>query len=134
MVVLATGSGFLVATLNLAAQNAAHLNEMDVVSSFTQFSCSMGATLGSAALGSILLVQREPQVAAASIAPLAEMRVPLGAALHWVFLASALLMAVGLVASIFIRELPIRRRRQSPPPPAPAPRQTVKPDYFSGGS
>jgi MFS family permease len=121
MVVLGIGSGCLVGTLNLAAQNAARVNEMGVVSSFTQFSRSMGGTLGSAALGSILLIQLGPQVAADTVAPLASMRVPLAAALHWVFLTSALLMAVGLVASIFIRELPMGRRHPAPPPPAPVP-------------
>ena len=122
MGVLGFGSGFLVGTLNLAAQNAAHLGEMGVVSSFTQFSRSMGGTLGSAALGSILLIQLGPQVAAGTVAtPLAGMRVPLAAALHWVFLASALLMAIGLLASVFIRELPMRRRHPAPPPPSPAP-------------
>jgi EmrB/QacA subfamily drug resistance transporter len=125
MGVLGIGAGFLVGTLNLAAQNAAHLGEMGVVSSFTQFSRSMGGTLGSAALGSILLIQLGPQVAASSVAPLAEMRVPLAAALHWVFVASALLMAVGALASVFIRELPMRRRPPAPPPSAPVPPRPV---------
>jgi EmrB/QacA subfamily drug resistance transporter len=111
MVILGIGSGCLVGTLNLAAQNAARLSEMGVVSSFTQFSRSMGNTLGSAVLGSILLVQLGPAVLAGGVAPLADMREPLAAALHWVFLAAALLMAVGVVASFFIRELPMRGRR-----------------------
>jgi hypothetical protein len=44
-------------------------------------------------------------------APLADMREPLAAALHWVFLTAALLMGVGVVASSFMRALPMRGRR-----------------------
>jgi EmrB/QacA subfamily drug resistance transporter len=111
MVILGVGSGCLVGTLNLAAQNAARLSEMGVVTSFTQFSRSMGSTLGSAVLGSILLIQLGPDVLTTGSAPLADMREPLAAALHWVFLTAALLMAVGVVASIFMRALPMRGRR-----------------------
>jgi EmrB/QacA subfamily drug resistance transporter len=114
MVIMGTGAGFLVGTLNLAAQNGARLSEMGVVTSFAQFSRSMGNTLGSAVLGSILLVQLGPTVQLApGVAALQNMRDPLAAALHWVFLTAALFLALGVAASLCIRELPMRGRRDS---------------------
>ena len=113
MVTMGVGAGFLVGTLNLAAQNGARPSEMGVVSSFAQFSRSLGSTLGSAVLGSILLAQLGPSVQlTAGVAPLQNMREPLAAALHWVFVAAALLLALGVVASLCMREMPMRRRRE----------------------
>ncbi|HEV7663287.1 MAG TPA: MDR family MFS transporter [Chloroflexota bacterium] len=108
MVVLGLGSGCLVGTLNLASQNAAPLSQMGVVTAFAQFSRAMGGTLGSAVLGSILLLQLGPRT---QLADLAELRQPLTDALHWVFLASAAFVALGLLASLFLAERPMRRRR-----------------------
>jgi EmrB/QacA subfamily drug resistance transporter len=121
MVTLGIGSGCLVGTLNLAAQNAARIGEMGVVTSFTQYSRSMGGTLGSAILGSILLAQLGPQAQLAGISPLAGMREPLAEALRGVFLTGAALMALGLLASAYMRELPMRRPRAefSPTPSEP---------------
>jgi len=126
MVVLGAGAGFLVGTLNLAAQNAAHLSEMGVVTSFVQFSRSMGATLGSAVLGSILLVQLGTGVRPSELAALAEMREPLAAALRWVFLCAAVIMASGLVASAFMHEIPMRRYRGVPDAASPTPSEPYR--------
>lgn len=126
MVIIGAGSGSLVGTLNLAAQNAANLSQMGVVTSFGQFSRSMGGTLGSAVLGSILLLQLGPRAQTANVSDLVAMREPLAAALHWVFVCCALFMAAGLVTSFWIAEVPMRRRRttteNSSPTPAPNPR------------
>jgi MFS family permease len=119
MVILGIGSGCLVGTLNLAAQNAARPSQMGVVTSFTQYSRSMGGTLGSAILGSILLAQLGPQAQLAGSAPVAVMPEPLADALHSVFLTGAAMLALGLVASACMRELPMRRPGSSPTPSAP---------------
>jgi MFS family permease len=132
MVILGIGSGCLVGTLNLAAQNAARFSEMGVVTSFTQYSRSMGGTLGSAILGSILLAQLGSQAQLAGIAPLAEMREPLAEALRVVFLTGAGLLALGLVASAFMRELPMRRRRS--PEPSPTPSEPYRPPTRASGA
>jgi hypothetical protein len=108
------GSGFLVGTLNLAAQNAARLSEMGVVTAFSQYSRSMGATLGSAILGSILLIRLGGDTRTlGGFAGLLELREPLAAGLQWVFAASAIIMALGLLAMVWIREVPMRRGRTS---------------------
>ncbi|HEY0581757.1 MAG TPA: MDR family MFS transporter [Chloroflexota bacterium] len=111
MVVLGLGSGCLVGTLNLAAQNAAQMSQMGVVTSFAQFSRAMGGTLGSAVLGSILLLQLGPRAQTAGLADFAEVREPLADALRWVFLSAALLMAIALLVSLFLKEIPLRRQR-----------------------
>jgi EmrB/QacA subfamily drug resistance transporter len=128
LVIFGIGSGFLVGTLNLAAQNAAALPQMGVVTAFSQYSRSMGGTLGSALLGSVLLAQLGPLAGAFGTVPLESLREPLASALQVVFQCGAVIMAAGLIAMIFIRELPMRGRRgsrvdagASPRPVAPSP-------------
>lgn len=111
MVVLGVGSGFLVGTLNLAAQNAAAIEQMGVVTAFSQFSRALGGTLGSAVLGSILLMSLGPNAQNVGTGDLLAIREPLHAAIQHVFLASAGFMLAGLVASALMVEIPMRRRR-----------------------
>lgn len=111
MVVIGVGSGCLVGTLNLAAQNAARITEMGVVTAFGQFSRAFGGTLGSAALGSILLIQLGPLARTVGTNDLTSIAEPLHIALQRVFLASAALMALGVLAASAMAEIPMRRRR-----------------------
>jgi EmrB/QacA subfamily drug resistance transporter len=121
LVVFGIGSGFLVGTLNLAAQNAAPLSQMGVVTAFSQYSRSMGGTLGSAILGSVLLARLGPLASTFGTVPLETMRDPLAGSLQAVFLVAAGLMAIGLIATIFIRELPMRGRRVDDQAASPTP-------------
>jgi EmrB/QacA subfamily drug resistance transporter len=112
MVILGVGSGFLVGTLNLAAQNAARISQMGVVTSFSQYSRALGGTLGSALLGSVLILQLGPRAQMLDVTESAELREPLAAALRLVFVCGALISGIALVAMLFMREIPLRRRRR----------------------
>jgi hypothetical protein len=70
-----------------------------VATSLNQFCRSIGATLGSAVFGSILILRAQPD--------------GLSGALDWVFTAGALVMAGGLIGSLIWREIPLRRAAAS---------------------
>ncbi|HEY3062307.1 MAG TPA: MFS transporter [Chloroflexota bacterium] len=106
MVLLGTGSGLVISTLALAAQNAASYADLGVVTSLVQFSRSLGSTLGSAVLGSILVWQLMPQP---NVAP---PPAALADALRWVFGCAAVVMASGFVAGLLLHDVPFRRRHQ----------------------
>ncbi|GAC1319322.1 MAG: MDR family MFS transporter [Chloroflexota bacterium] len=111
MVVIGIGSGCLVGTLNLSAQNAARITQMGVVTAFGQFSRAFGGTLGSALLGSILLIQLGPLAQTVGTNDLTSIAEPLHIALQHVFLASGAFMLLGLLATSFMGEIPMRRQR-----------------------
>ena len=65
MVIIGLGLGSTMAPLNLAAQNAVSLREIGVVTSLTQFTRSIGGTVGAALLGSVLTSRFAPELQAA---------------------------------------------------------------------
>ncbi len=173
MVIVGTGIGCTFPVFVVAAQNAIGLRQIGVVTSLTQFCRQIGATLGVAVFGSVLVTRFTPafhEVLASDVATrvppewlarfdnpqalvnpeaLAQIhqgmtalgpsgaeafaalldatRLGLATALHEVFLAGAVLLALGTVAALFVPELPLKRyERGGPPveamaPPAPAP-------------
>jgi len=65
MIILGLGMGPTMPVFTLAAQNAVKVNQLGVVTSLTQFSRSMGSTIGVALFGSILTNQFTPAFHAA---------------------------------------------------------------------
>ena len=95
LALLGLGTGMIFPTLTLSYQSAVEFSELGVATSLNQFCRSIGSTLGSAVFGSMLV--------------LLEIQTGLEGALHWVFAAGALVMATGLIGSMFWREVPMRR-------------------------
>jgi EmrB/QacA subfamily drug resistance transporter len=95
LALLGLGTGMIFPTLTLSYQSAVEFSELGVATSLNQFCRSIGSTLGSAVFGSMLV--------------LLEIQAGLEGALHWVFAAGALVMATGLIGSVFWREVPMRR-------------------------
>jgi hypothetical protein len=113
MVFLGVGVGLVISTLALAAQNAASYEDLGVVTSLVQFSRAMGSTLGSAVLGSILVLRVSVDISGALPTSPAD-RAALADALHLVFLCAAVVMASGFAASVFLKDVPFRRRHAEP--------------------
>ena len=155
MVIVGLGMGPTMPVFTLAAQNSVKMSQLGVVTSLTQFSRSIGSTLGVAIFGSLLTNQfapafraalgptvvnsvptdvldrfqnpqllLNPQAAATVQQQLAQLG-PQGAqafqelygavkfglvgALHDVFMLGAVLAAIGLVTTLFLKELPLRK-------------------------
>ena len=141
LVVLGTGTGMIFPTLTLSYQSAVQFHELGVATSLNQFCRSIGATLGAALFGSLLIARFVPEVQLAltpDLAPLVDIstlrdpqslldpsaapvfsdvalgaiRIGLAGALHWVFSASAVVALFGLAGSVVWRELPMRHGRR----------------------
>ena len=104
MVVIGLGIGQMMQTYTLAVQNDAKREEMGVATATTQFSRSIGGTLGVAAFGTILLRRLETETA---LHPTVH-RLALAHALHSVFVAAIPLGAVALVLAFLLKEKPLR--------------------------
>src|SRR5207248_1207619 len=138
MVLLGLGLGAAMQTYTLVVQNSVSRQDMAVATSTTQLSRSIGAAVGLAILGNILASAMTsamprylpPDVVAklqasgaadagalfdpsqlAHLPPLIEIgiRHGLADALHPVFLAGIPIVAIALVATFFIREVPLRQ-------------------------
>jgi EmrB/QacA subfamily drug resistance transporter len=139
MIVLGLGLGMAMQTFTLIVQNAVSRRDMGVATSTTQLFRSIGSTVGIAVMGTLMTtgVQREipkrlpseasaqMQVrgqeisAGAALDPaqlaqlppevLAAVRAGLAAALHNVFTAGLPFVVLAFVATLFIREIPLRR-------------------------
>jgi EmrB/QacA subfamily drug resistance transporter len=155
MIILGLGMGPTMPVFTLASQNAVKMSELGVVTSLTQFSRSMGSTIGVALFGAILtnkftpafhealaqdvVDQVPPQILAQFDNPqvllsqnVAEalhqqvlalgangtllfnelyeaIQIGLVAALHDVFLLASILGVVGVIAVLFIKEIPLRK-------------------------
>jgi EmrB/QacA subfamily drug resistance transporter len=104
MVVIGLGIGQMMQTYTLAVQNDARREEMGVATATTQFSRSIGGTLGVAAFGTILIRRLETETA---LHPTAH-HLALAHALHSVFVAAIPLGAVALVLAFLLKEKPLR--------------------------
>jgi EmrB/QacA subfamily drug resistance transporter len=116
MVVVGLGLGLGQTVFTIAPQNAVRFRELGTVTAFTQLARQVGSTVGAAVLGSLLSNRFPPELRAAlatdARAVLAAdplIRVALSDALHAVFLAAAVVVGVGLVATVFLREIALRR-------------------------
>jgi EmrB/QacA subfamily drug resistance transporter len=138
MIVIGLGLGTSMQTYTLVVQNSVSRKDMAVATSATQLSRSIGAAVGLAVLGTILsqgmiaaLPKYLPPGAAARLnlsgassagalfdpsqlahlpsAIAAGIRHGLADALHPVFLAGVPILLVALIATLFIREVPLRQ-------------------------
>jgi hypothetical protein len=139
MILLGLGLGVSMQTYVLIVQNSVSREEMAVATSATQLSRSIGAAIGLAILGTILtqgmanalpkylspaavrqLQEAEGGAAATAIfdptqlahlPPAVELAIRHGLAdaLHPVFLAGVPIIAVAFLATLFIKELPLRQ-------------------------
>jgi EmrB/QacA subfamily drug resistance transporter len=104
MVVIGIGIGQMMQTYTLAVQNDARREQMGVATATTQFSRSIGGTLGVAAFGTVL-TQR---LATEKVLSQGNVRIAYAHALHTVFLAAVPLGALALVLAFFLKEKPLR--------------------------
>ena len=138
MIVIGLGLGMSMQTYTLVVQNSVSRHDMAVATSATQLSRSIGAAVGLAVLGTILsqsiasaLPKYLPAAAAAKLklsgtasagalfdpAQFAHLPTPillgirhgLADGLHPVFLAGVPILVIALIATLFIRELPLRQ-------------------------
>jgi EmrB/QacA subfamily drug resistance transporter len=134
MIVSGVGLGLMMQTFVVAVQNSVPLDSMGSATALTQFSRSIGTTLGVTFMGVIVNQGLPPGVriegeAVQRLSP--ALRVELADALQPAFLAAAL-VCVGLlaVAVIGLREVPLRRGFEEAVPPiedaAPAPLRSAR--------
>ncbi|HEY6875346.1 MAG TPA: MFS transporter, partial [Candidatus Dormibacteraeota bacterium] len=138
MIVIGLGLGMSMQTYTLVVQNSVSRHDMAVATSATQLSRSIGAAVGLAVLGTILsqsiagaLPKYLPAAAAAKLnlsgtasagalfdpsqfahlpAPiLLGIRHGLADGLHPVFMAGVPILVIALIATLFIREVPLRQ-------------------------
>jgi len=102
LVIVGLGLGSALSSFAVSALNAVPLHQTGVATALGTFARSMGGTLASAGLGGLLAAQLGT-VVAASVAPdvLAE-------ALRGTFLAAAMVVGLGMLAALWVREAPLR--------------------------
>jgi len=154
MIIAGLGIGVMQPIYTLAVQNVAPREQMGAATASTQFFRSIGATVGVAVFGSLLITLYHdkfnssippgtpPRVLAAFKEPLmlvqirprleatfaqfpggtellhkllANVRVALLEGLHAIFLMGAILMVVGVIANLFLREVPLRKKVEIQP-------------------
>jgi MFS family permease len=130
-VVVGVGLGAVLQTYTLVVQNAASRQDLGVVTSVSQLARSTGAAFGPALFGAVMAARMETEISARlsrgasggngigsvldpgaigglPAAIVVGVREGLAAAMHSVFLVGLSIVAIALVASAFIRELPLR--------------------------
>lgn len=142
MVVLGIGIGGAMQTFTLVVQNVVGREDLGVATASVQFFRNVGATIGIALLGAVMTARLGPAIAArlpagaqapadlgaASVLdPEALAALPAGAedvvrgaladALGDVFLAAVPIVGVAVVASVFLRAIPLRETLHVPAPP-----------------
>ena len=108
--VLGSGMGFQMLSLLLAVQHGVERSRLGIATSLNQFSRSIGAAVGVAAMGALLsrgladvvLPGGASAMAAGSIALSAAVRAQFAAALHTVFVSGAIASGAALVATFFL--------------------------------
>ena len=115
--VIGAGMGTQMLSLLLAVQHGVDRSRLGIATALNQFSRSIGAAIGVAAMGAILargvsgvnLPGGADAVAANAAALSAPARVQFAAALHRVFLAGAVVSAGGLIATLFLPAISFSR-------------------------
>jgi EmrB/QacA subfamily drug resistance transporter len=122
------GMGLTVQTYVVALQNAVPRADLGIATASNQFFRSIGGTLAVAGFGTVLVTRlhaelarhpglhlepgrllRDPAAARRlPVAAVESVREALAASLHWVFLGTVPLVALALVASLFLKEIPLR--------------------------
>jgi len=138
LVVLGLGLGMVMQTYTLIVQNAVDGRDMGVATATTQLFRSIGSTAGVAILGSVMSAAMAREIprhvsgarmagldAGALLDPavtstfpshvLAGVREALAASLHPAFMAAVPFVALALVATLLIREIPLRRTVRAGP-------------------
>ena len=109
--ILGAGMGTQMLSLLLAVQHGVDRSQLGLATSLNQFSRSIGAALGVAAMGAILARGltglalpggAESALASGAIALSGPMRDQFAAALHRVFIAGAVVSGAGLLATLFL--------------------------------
>jgi EmrB/QacA subfamily drug resistance transporter len=126
--VVGIGMGLTVQTLVVALQNSVARSELGVATAANQFFRSIGGALSVAAFGTLLVSRLRIELARRAVRHLdpqqllqspgaarhfpphlvAEVRDALSASLHWVFVGTLPLVAIAIVATLFLREVPLR--------------------------
>jgi hypothetical protein len=101
-VVIGLGLGSALSSFAIAAQNAVPLEQTGVATALGTFARSIGSTVTSAGLGG-LLAANMGTTSASSVAPPV-----LAAALHNTFLAAVVIVAVGALTAVALRDFPFR--------------------------
>jgi MFS family permease len=105
LVIVGLGLGAALAAFVVAAQNAVPVEQAGVATALNTFARALGGTLASAALGGLLTAD----LSGASSSGLADPRF-LSSALSHTFTVSGALLAVGAVAALLVRDLPLLGR------------------------
>jgi EmrB/QacA subfamily drug resistance transporter len=109
--ILGAGMGTQMLSMLLAVQHAVARTQLGLATSLTQFSRSVGAAMGVAAMGAIMTRSltgvtlpggAEGLMASGAMAISGPLRDQFAAALHRVFLAGAVVSAAGLLATLFL--------------------------------
>jgi MFS family permease len=107
--IIGAGMGTQMLALLLAVQHGVARSRLGIATSLNQFSRSIGAAIGVAAMGAIMArslsgvsLPGGAEAFAASAALTAPVRAQFAAALHRVFVTGAVVSAAGLVASFFL--------------------------------
>jgi len=132
MVIAGVGLGMMMQIFVLSVQNSVSRAAMGTATALTQFSRSIGATLGVTLMG-VLVNQGLPKNVSAEGTPIHRLpeagRIALANALHPAFLSAAIVCGCVFLVSVFwVREAPLRRELEdvtvgdetSPQPGAPA--------------
>ncbi len=110
MIVIGVGIGQMMQTYTLAVQNDARREDMGTATATTQFSRSIGGTLGVAAFGTILATRLANELAGLGKDGLTpgDQRLAFAHSLHTVFLASLPLAVLALALAFLLKEKPLR--------------------------
>jgi EmrB/QacA subfamily drug resistance transporter len=109
MVVVGLGLGLGMQTYVLVVQNAAPARMMGVATAATQFSRSVGGTIGVTAMGALLTARLGSAGLVAEGGSTNLSPDPLAAAMHWLFVAGVPLVALAFVATLLIESRELRR-------------------------
>ena len=127
MIVIGAGLGISLPVFNLVVQNAFEHAKLGVATGSVLLSRSIGATVGVAVLGTILnneltsrLANSHLKVTANQLASLSgrsitpELKVALSGSITRLFLIGGLVVSLAVVASLFLKEIPLRTSHHEP--------------------
>ncbi len=111
--VMGSGMGSSMLSLLLAVQHGVHRSRLGIATSLNQFSRSIGAAIGTAAMGTLLtralagvqLAGGAGIVGASAVSLSGPVRLQIAAALHQVFVAGALTAFLALIVTFFLPEV-----------------------------